>query len=168
MTVQDPETIILEGEVCALRYPVGMPQDNSVSKLRELSEEELENAVNAEYEKYERARKVAANDPGGSAKVDMSKFRRLGLFSTSCWRRYKGVWEVRDGRLFLVDIVGRYSLESGEPLLAKWVSQDLVVPIGKRLGYEGGIVPIFEKKRVITVSEGIVVSDVTVEDSLES
>src|SRR5580700_6692998 len=30
--------------------------------------------------------------------------------STACWRRYVGSWELRDGRLYLLAIEGRYQL----------------------------------------------------------
>lgn len=65
--------------------------------------------------------------------VDLATLRPhdLGFIrTTACWRRYIGEWALREGRLYLVRITGRYEL-IGEPLFADWVTQVLRVPMSR-------------------------------------
>lgn len=39
----------------------------------------------------------------------------LTLSSTACWRRYIGIWEIREGRLFLNGLIGWLRLIGDEP-----------------------------------------------------
>ena len=50
-----------------------------------------------------------------------------GQLSTACWRGYIATWEIKDGRLYLVELSDRYTyrLEGEEPIFAEWFSGDL-------------------------------------------
>ena len=46
--------------------------------------------------------------------------RRSISFSTACRRGYIGVWEIKDEKLYLANISGRYQLLADDPVLADW------------------------------------------------
>ena len=80
------------------------------------------------------------------------------VFSTACWRRYVGTWEVKGGRLYLRDVRGVYELAGGEPLFAEWVSGWLVVPRGGLLRYvHMGFESVYERELHLRVEAGVVV-----------
>jgi hypothetical protein len=54
------------------------------------------------------------------------------LRSTACWRGYQGKWEIREDRLHLCSLEGRYSM-SGPPKHADWVTG--VFQIQSKTGY---------------------------------
>ncbi len=81
------------------------------------------------------------------------------IFSTACWRGYIATWAIREGRLYLVDIAGRYKLASEEPIFADWVSGVLRVPRGKVARYAHmGFATVYESELHITVEKGQVVA----------
>lgn len=47
--------------------------------------------------------------------------------STACWRQYIATWEIRDGRLYLRSIRGRYAMLGGQEIWASWYSGELHV-----------------------------------------
>jgi len=59
--------------------------------------------------------------PGSHPRIWASHDGRL---STACWRGYIATWEIKDGRLYLVELSDRhtYRLEGDEPLFAEWFS----------------------------------------------
>jgi hypothetical protein len=79
------------------------------------------------------------------------------IFSTACWRQYRGTWEIRDGRLSLIALEGCYELKGEEPLPADWFSGMLNVPRGKMLEYvHMGYLTVFEEELHISVLRGAV------------
>ena len=79
------------------------------------------------------------------------------IFSTACWRRYRGTWDVRDGRLALIALEGRYELKGEGPLPADWFSGVLMVPRGKMLEYvHMGYLSVFEEELHIRIKRGVV------------
>jgi hypothetical protein len=80
------------------------------------------------------------------------------VFSTACWRRYVGTWEVKGGRLYLNGVAGLFTLSEGEPLFADWVSGRLVVPRGELLSYvHMGFESVYERELHLRVEAGVVV-----------
>lgn len=78
------------------------------------------------------------------------------VFSTACWRRYLGTWEVKDGRLYLKGVAGLYELSGGEPLFADWVSGWLVVPRGELLNYvHMGFESVYERELHLRFEAGV-------------
>lgn len=47
-------------------------------------------------------------------------------YGTCCWRGYIGSWEVIGSKLFLRDVRGKYKLNQDKPLLAVWITDNLV------------------------------------------
>lgn len=50
--------------------------------------------------------------------------------SSACQRGYQAEWEIRDQKLYLNEIAGRYMV-AGEPIFADWFSGVIFVPQGK-------------------------------------
>jgi hypothetical protein len=91
------------------------------------------------------------------APEELQKAASRIVFSTACWRRYRGTWEIRDGRLSLIALEGRYELKGDGPLPADWFSGLLNVPRGKMLEYvHMGYLSVFEEELHITVERGVV------------
>lgn len=88
--------------------------------------------------------------------------------TTACWRGYIGSWEIKDSRLYLIDIGGSY--EDGSPItleslfpgfphrvFAHWYSGTLRVPQGELLKYRHmGWASTFERDLLIDVEDGVV------------
>lgn len=80
------------------------------------------------------------------------------LMSTVCWRRYIGTWEIKDGKLYLNDLVGCFHMVGGGPLFADWVTAVLRIREGKVLrSIHMGYASVFETELHIKVEGGIVV-----------
>lgn len=78
------------------------------------------------------------------------------IFSTGCWRRYLGTWEVKEGRLYLKEVIGVYNLSGGEPLFADWVSGWIVVPVGELLKYvHMGFESVYERELHLRFEAGV-------------
>jgi len=77
--------------------------------------------------------------------------------TSACWRKYRGTWEVSDGRFYLVEIEGMYLIKDGAPVLADWFTGELVIPVGTVLeGMRRGSRQVHEQDMIISVKEGIV------------
>jgi hypothetical protein len=76
--------------------------------------------------------------------------------TTACWRRYVGSWELRNRKLYLVGLEGRYELVAGPPLFADWFSGVLSVPVGRQLHYvHMGFESVYEEELLIAIYHGI-------------
>ncbi len=128
MTAQVHETLIYEGEETSMTSCPPLPVGHP--------------------------RLTPAGSPGMTTKQGVPGV----VFSTACWRRYVGTWEVRGGRLYLKDVQGLYELAEGEPLFADWVSGWLVVPQGELLQYvHMGFESVYERELHLRVEAGVVV-----------
>lgn len=79
------------------------------------------------------------------------------ISSTACWRGYRGTWEIKDGRLSLIAIEGRYELKGEEPLFADWFTGVLRIPRGEMIAYvHMGFGSVFEEELHIVVERGLV------------
>lgn len=82
------------------------------------------------------------------------------VFSTACWRGYIGTWEIKDGNLYLNDIIGRYRMKTDTPIFADWFTGVLRVPEGEILEYiHMGYATVFEKELHIKIEKGKVVEE---------
>jgi len=87
------------------------------------------------------------------------------VLSTGCWRGYIGVWEIKEGRLYLVGLRGRYKLEGDEPLFADWFTGVLRIPQGEMLHYvHMGFGSVYEQELHIKVEKGLVVKSRTIDN----
>jgi hypothetical protein len=79
------------------------------------------------------------------------------VHSSACWREYIGTWAVRDDRLYLLSVVGRYRLIGEEPLLADWFSGTLTVPCGELVQYvHMGFGSVYSSEIHIRVERGAI------------
>lgn len=80
------------------------------------------------------------------------------IFSTACWRQYIGEWEIKDGKFYLVNILGRYKMVGNTPIFADWFSGVIVIPRGKMLRYvHMGFASVFEEEIHVEIKQGIVI-----------
>jgi hypothetical protein len=85
------------------------------------------------------------------------------VFSTACWRRYIGTWEVKGGRLYLVSLKGLSEMVGEGPIPADWVSGWLRVPRGELLEYvHMGFESVYEEELQLRFEGGVEVERRTV------
>ena len=77
--------------------------------------------------------------------------------SSNCWRGYIGSWEIKDGKLYLLNLERDYELEGDEPLFADWVTAELHIIMDSdfpelRAGLVGG-----EKIERVVIKNGVVI-----------
>lgn len=126
MTAQIHETLIYEGEVTSMTTCPPLPSGHP--------------------------RLVAVATPDATRREGVPSI----LFSTGCWRRYLGTWEVKGGRLYLKEVAGLYELAGGGPLFAEWVSGWLVVPRGELLKYvHMGFESVYERELHLRFEAGV-------------
>jgi hypothetical protein len=93
-------------------------------------------------------------------KVDITqdeKYLRSIISSTACWRRYLGTWEIKDNKLYHIDVEGALNKKNKEPVFADWYSGTIRIPQGELLKYiHMGFLSIFEEEIQITIENGIV------------
>ncbi|MCB1520700.1 MAG: hypothetical protein KDJ37_09000 [Hyphomicrobiaceae bacterium] len=98
-------------------------------------------------------------------------------YTTACYRRYVGTWELVDGELYLVHMClfcdGEEPLSEDQrqwmlrlvpaktfPVFASWFNGRLMIPLGRRLAYvHRGWASTYERLRVVTMRHGKVVRD---------
>jgi hypothetical protein len=81
------------------------------------------------------------------------------FFSTACWRRYQGTWEIREGRFYLTGLRGRLRLLGDEALPADWFTGMLRIPRGKMLQYvHMGFESIYEEEVHVQIENGRVMT----------
>ncbi len=90
---------------------------------------------------------------------EKEQFVRGIIFSTACWRRYIGTWEIKDDRLFLVDIIGIFKKTQKELIFADWYSGTLKILKGELLKYiHMEFYSIYEEEIHIVIEKGFVQS----------
>lgn len=90
--------------------------------------------------------------------------------SPSCVRHYFATWKVEKGVFYLSDIVGRYKLDSDEPIIVDWYTGTLKFGFGEIL-YSNRIMAshdIFEKENHIRIKDGIVTSEDVIENDKDA
>jgi hypothetical protein len=90
------------------------------------------------------------------SEIEAGRWPRF-IESTGCWRGYIAIWEIKDGRLFLNEVAGRYKLARDEPLFAGWFTGVLRVALGGTLRpIHMGFASVPERELHIKVEKGIV------------
>lgn len=97
------------------------------------------------------------------------KVKFLAL-NSACWRGYRGTWEVKDDRLYLVDFQGQINFGQtanlemifpGFPdrVFAHWFTGRVRLPQGRLLEYiHGGYASTYEKDLFLTFENGVLKS----------
>lgn len=85
---------------------------------------------------------------------------RLNLYESSmCWRHYQGTWEIKENRLFLNKLTGRFRLADETPIFADWVSDQLILPYGALLEYvHMGFGSKYEFEKHLVIENGVLTS----------
>ena len=84
---------------------------------------------------------------------------------SNCWRGYRGTWEIKNERFYLVRLNGRFQLRGSTPVLADWFSGILRVPMGEILVYvHMGFGSVYEQELHIKVENGVVVMARTIDN----
>jgi hypothetical protein len=78
-------------------------------------------------------------------------------YSTACWRRYQGTWEIAGGRFSLVGLIGRYRLLGDGPLFAEWFSGTIRIPRGSmQLYIHMGFGSVYAQELHVRIENGLV------------
>lgn len=81
----------------------------------------------------------------------------------ACWRGYVGTWEIKNDKLFLNKILGKFKLRSSLPIFANWFSGTLIIPNRKLQEYNHhSFVTKHEQEQITVVSGRVIKSVVTV------
>jgi hypothetical protein len=131
MTAQVHERLIIDGGLTSMAFCPPLPHDHP-------------RIVNDTSDHDTRA---SQSDRGSAISSTAS--------STACWRRYIGTWEIKDGRFYLIDLVGLFKLSGGEPLFADWFTGVLRIPVGNQLQYvHMGFGTVYESELHIRIERG--------------
>ena len=88
---------------------------------------------------------------------------RSKYLNTGCWREYIGTWEIKDNKLYLVKIDGKYKL-LGEPIFAHWVNDTIIVQNGELLvSHYKMYDSLYEQELHIVITDGIVTKFETID-----
>lgn len=86
------------------------------------------------------------------------------IFSTACWRGYVGVWEVKNGQLYLLRLIGKYKVLGSDPIPADWFSGTISIPMGNPLEDERVKSRVWYEQEVrLTIDQGKVVNVLTID-----
>ena len=130
MTAQAHELLIIEGERTSMASCPPIPKKHPHIKL--LTDEEI---------------KAIKDLP-------------MVIFSTACWRQYIATWELKDGRLYLVDIKGIFAKTTDHPIFADWVDCELRITSGDVLRHvHMGFETVYEFENYIKIEDGIVIEE---------
>ena len=79
--------------------------------------------------------------------------------SSANWRGYVGTWEVKDDRLYLVDLSSvNYELVDNPPIFADWISECLKIATGESNSrFDSFDIPIYETEMHLTIENGLVI-----------
>ncbi len=90
--------------------------------------------------------------------------------TSSCWRGYIGKWEIKNNKLYLIDLFAHikdyeevrmdYVFPDKREVFADWFSGELRITQGEMLEYvHMGYQSVFEKDLFLEIKDGILVSE---------
>jgi hypothetical protein len=133
MTAQIHEQLILEGKPTSMTFCPPIPRDHPQIPYQ--------------------------NDEEVRAGIAAGEINRM-VYSTACWRGYVGTWEMKDGKFYLVKIMGAYKMLSSEPIFADWVTAVIRIPDGEMLNYvHMGFGSVYEFETHLKIENGLVVDE---------
>lgn len=141
MSMQIRENIIFEGEEMFTASHLPLPKEQGLVEKTELPE------INSDEVSFrERVRLIVKNP----------------FSSTACRRRYIGTWEIKNDKLYLLDIRGSYKIISKTPIFAKWFSGSIVITSGERL--KMALNPRYEIEKDVEIENGVVKNIKTIDN----
>jgi len=164
MSEQQRENIIFEGVQMHISSVPRLPIKEGLVKkeilpVRDVDEDDIKKVgINIEAqmlftpsmtkEKIELIQKRLAHIEKNSHHVSIS---------SGCTRRYVGNWEIKDNKLYLLDIDGIYKLTVQAPLFAEWFSGKLIITSGEKLKrITLGFASVYEFEKNVDIENGIV------------
>ncbi len=98
--------------------------------------------------------------------LERSKHSNSKIFSTACSRHYIGSWEIKDNRLYLLDIKGKYKIIGKTPIFAEYFSGTIIVTSGTRLrNIHLGFLTKYEIERTVEIENGVVKNIKTIDNT---
>ena len=87
--------------------------------------------------------------------------KQVDIIDSDCWREYVGTWEIKERKLFLKDISGKYVLKS-KPVFADWYTGLLTIPESEPecdsdIYFSGEFNAGYKKNKIITVVQGNII-----------
>lgn len=103
---------------------------------------------------------------------------KIPMESTACWRGYRGEWEIRDDRLYLVALtrcddtqnIWRQILpKTSPPLAATWFNGIVRLPQGRMLAYvHMGFASVHERDLYLVIRDGVLVGRFDVRNDIDT
>ena len=97
------------------------------------------------------------------------QYQDTTCFSTGLYRGYWAHWRLEHDSLFLIKVIsGNFQCSDSDPskhivfdnrLFASWYSDQIKLPVGEKLYCYTCIYPLYERHKIIKLSNGIVVSE---------
>ncbi|WP_018232231.1 hypothetical protein [Thioalkalivibrio thiocyanodenitrificans] len=78
------------------------------------------------------------------------------VFTTACWRRYLGTWEIRDSLLYLLGLEGMCRMTCDDPIHAAWYTGTIRAHAGELIDFRDGYNPWYEEERTFLVEAGVI------------
>ena len=99
------------------------------------------------------------NVPAMPDSIIQEKSQEFYVESSANWRGYVGTWEVKDDRLYLVDLSSvNYELVDNPPIFADWISECLKIATGESNSrFDSFDIPIYETEMHLTIENGLVI-----------
>jgi len=109
-------------------------------------------------------------------------------YSTACWRGYFGTWEIKQNKLYLIDLKANsemhgevgldylfpkqkrnkildYLFSKRNKIFASWFTGEIRIPTGEMLEYvHAGYASIYEKDLMLTFKEGILMNEMEIDN----
>lgn len=108
------------------------------------------------------------------------KVKAISFFSpsTACWRGYYGKWEIKDRKLYLIELeayieeykkVGlNYLFPNQKEVFANWFNGEIRIPCGEMLEYvHMGYASLYERDLFLVFENGILVNQYEVDNEEE-
>ncbi len=130
---------------------------------------------------YKSKKYLMASEPLHFHLVKLKSIEFYG-YSTGCTRGYLAIWEIRDDKLFLINLHANikkndkickvgidYLFPGKHEIFADWFSGEIRIPTGKLLKYiHLGYQSIFEKDIFLNFKDGILLSETIKENQRKS
>ncbi len=162
MTAQVHEILIYEGQMTSMASAPELPVNHPEIKIDKDFYSDRSNGIT--FVVYPKPGIAAATVTGSSQHKQYDPI----LYSTACWRRYIATWEIKNNKLFLIDIIGKYKLESKEPIFAEWFSGEIKIPRGPMIQYiHMNFASIYEKELHLKIEKGVVIETMLIENKIK-
>ena len=146
MSAQKRENIIFEGEEMFISSLPNLPIKEGFVKEIEVKEKTKNTSLTIDE----------VGTPLSLTKEDIEKLEST-VGGSNLTRGYIGSWEIKDNKLYLLNVVGKYEINATTPLFAEWFTGLLMVTSGVQLKYvHFGFKSKYETERIVEIEKGVV------------